>query len=111
MTRDATGPEIPLGPPVVVMAGLVPAIHVIPPRAEYVDARHVAGHGANLSGDAKSYNRRKPADGYAASASVSSGVSTGPESRPFASGSRSTSSITPIAAASPWRKPALRTRV
>ena len=44
--------------------------------------------------------------------SVSSSFAwTGPLSRPFAAGSRSTSSITAISAASPYRMPAFSTRV
>jgi hypothetical protein len=44
-------------------------------------------------------------------ASVSSETSTGPESLPLASTSRSTNSMIAIGALSPWRKPALSTRV
>ena len=51
--------------------------------------------------------------GYAAAVASSSTLRscTGPESRPLAASSRSTNSITPTAALSPWRKPALRMRV
>lgn len=48
---------------------------------------------------------------YAASSSSSSAPSTGPESRPLASTSRSTSSMIAIGAASEARKPALTMRV
>ena len=63
---------------------------------------------APRSGDRRSYRSRRPEPPKPYSAPA---CSTGPESRPLAATSRSTNSITAMAALSPWRKPALSTRM